>query len=216
MNTSAITPAPAWKRWYRRYKYAAGVGGAIITIGGGVLSAFYWIAEYKTSCESKGGQFYLCIGDSLGLIDIDRLLRENEEISTLRMTLEQAKARVQQLEKERSQTPESQSGSSRELSDAQAALKRAAEDTKRKDARIAELEDRLKKATEAKRPDPPAPPRPPTRPPPPEPKSYSQTVWPSGTIPYGVTVRAETQYGTLECTGGNNNTGAQRNCSWPK
>jgi uncharacterized caspase-like protein len=48
----------------------------------------------------------------------------------------------------------------------------------------------------------------------PDATKYSMRVWAAGSIPTGAVMTSQTPYGTLHCVGGNNRSGAPRECSW--
>lgn len=227
-EAETLRPAP-WKSRFRRLRLFIEIVGTLTTACSVVLPAIYGVYEYRSSCEAKGQGLFICIGGSLGLVDVDKLHQKDLTISALQAELGRARIEIARRSDASPQLASATSPDPAPLAAAQAALKEATEGLKQRDAKIADLTEKFDRLTArytallrnsggagpsagssggtgskndkvpAGRPDPTA---------------ISTTVWPSGTLPHGETRRATTQHGTLQCTGGNTNTGAPRSCVW--
>lgn len=210
-------PTSTLKIVYRRLRVFTQVVGTLVTIGGMVVSAVYWIYDYRSACEAKGVGLYICVGGSLRLVDVDAVHDKDLKIRLLQETLARTEAALQRASVEKAAVDTVDKAAQAEV---QAALKKASDEIRSKDARITDLNGRidglnarLNALLGRRKPNTESGPSSRTRPPA---KAYSVNIWPSGTIPYGTTVQQETEYGPIQCTGGNNNIGADRNCVWLK
>ena len=218
--------APRWKAWYRRIRLVVEVVGTLTMAGGFVLPAVYWTYDYRNSCQAKGQGLFICIGGSLGLVDVERLHQKDVLIETLQAELDRRRTEVTIAASGPPLTTDTGARDAAALADANAALKKAKDELEQRDSQIAELSKKMSdltakytnlsrsiwaketvssssvKVTRSK-----APRRP-------DPNVFSTQIWASGTISHGETKQAKTVHGTLQCTGGNMNTGARRSCLW--
>ncbi|MCE1235048.1 MAG: hypothetical protein LWW93_01705 [Hyphomicrobiales bacterium] len=211
---------PAHLRLLEGVKRLAELIGALTVIGGAAGSIFYVVSDYRRSCDAQGYGTYVCIGSSLGLVDGAKLAAKDALIQALRQRVEELEGTKAIIASHEGSSPELE----RRLATTETALKAARDDLKQRDQRIGVLEGRIEtlqqrlisirgtggstsSASSSASSSKPGSGRP-------DPNAASTSIWPSGTISAGDTRTAETPWGKLSCTGGNNNTGAPRHCVW--
>jgi hypothetical protein len=218
--------APPWKAWYRRIRLVVEVVGTLTMAGGFVLPAVFWPYDYRNSCQAKGQGLFICIGGSLGLVDVERLHQKDVLIETLRAELDRRKTETTIAASGPTLPTDTEPRDAAALAEANAALKKAKDELEQRDTQIAELSKKVtdltgkytdlsrsiwareKVTSSSVRVTPSKVPRRPDA------NAFSTSIWASGTISHGETKQAKTAHGTLQCTGGNMNTGARRSCLW--
>lgn len=166
------------------------------------------------NCTQKGYDPYICIGETTGLTSIKKFEEKDEYINILSIKIADAYQELDSLRKRMTEIEQNNRSTKPEIDEQIVLL------TQQRERLRNTLTETQKAIAKFNAPPLTSKPATPTRTLPPSavsrpsPRSYSNQIWPAGSISSGVVRSTDTPYGRLTCIGGNDMAGVPRDCRW--